>query len=248
MKFNFDNKKLNNPAYGPGCLLKGLAMLKLPVLRRFILLPVLINLILFGIGFVVLQHYFSELMTWLIPEWLDWLRWLLWPLFGLSFILVVYFFFVMFANLIAAPFYSLLAEKALIVLSGDKVENSSVLPLMKTVMPAIMSELGRMGYFITRAIPLLILFLIPGVNIVAPFLWFLFGAWFFSLDYTAYPLESQGILFKEQREIMKKKRLGALGFGSLLSFCLAVPILNLFIPPAAVIGATVYFMDAEKER
>lgn len=247
MKFNFESKKLNNPAYGAACLLKGLGMLRLPMLRPFILIPVLINLVLFTAGFFVLQHYFAELMGWLIPEWLDWLRWLLWPLFGLSFVLVTYFFFVLFANLIAAPFYGLLAEKAAIVLSGEKLESGSIMPAAKTILPAIMSELGRVSYFITRAIPLLILFLIPGVNIVAPFLWFLFGAWFFALDYGSFPLEPQRVLFKEQRQLMKQKRLGALGFGSLLSFCLSVPILNLFIPPAAVIGATAYFIDASKE-
>jgi CysZ protein len=246
MKFNFDNKKLNNPAYGAASLLKGLGMLRLPGLRRFIIFPVLINLVLFAFGFIVLQHYFAELMAWLIPDWLDWLRWLLWPLFGLSFILVTYFFFVMFANLIAAPFYGLLAENAAIILSGNKLESKSALPAMKTVLPAVMSELGRMTYFITRAVPLLVLFMVPGLNIVAPFLWFLFGAWFFALDYSSYPLEPHGVLFKEQRQLMKKKRLGALGFGSLLSFCLAVPVLNLFIPPAAVIGATAYFIDASK--
>lgn len=216
------------------------------MLRRFVIIPVLINLVLFVAGFFVLQHYFSELMAWLIPGWLDWLRWLLWPLFGLSFVLITYFFFVMFANLIAAPFYGLLAEKATIVLNGGKLESGSAMPLMKTVMPAILSELGRMTYFITRAVPLLILFLIPGLNIVAPFLWFLFGAWFFALDYGSYSLEPQGILFKEQREVMKGKKLGALGMGSLISFFLAVPVLNLLIPPAAVVGSVAYFIDASK--
>jgi CysZ protein len=89
-------------------------------------------------------------------------------------------------------------------------------------------------------LPILILFIIPGINLVAPFIWVLFGAWGMGLEFMAYPLEKQGVLFSQQKEIAKKRRIGVLSFGGLVLFGLSIPIFNLIVAPAAVIGATIY--------
>ena len=73
-----------------------------------------------------------------------------------------------------------------------------------------------------------------------------FSAWFLALEYTAYPLENHGVLFTEQRHMMKKMRFGATGFGAVAMLGLAVPVLNIFISPAAVIGATVYLTGGKE--
>ncbi len=74
-------------------------------------------------------------------------------------------------------------------------------------------------------------------------LWALFGAWGMALEYLAYPLENQGVLFSEQKELVKSVRLGALSFGGLAVLGLTIPILNIIVAPAAVIGATLYFNE-----
>jgi len=102
------------------------------------------------------------------------------------------------------------------------------------------SELRRMAYFALRAIPLLLLSIIPGLNVIAPFLWLLFGAWSLSLEYFSYPLEAQGLRFDRQRELAAAHRLEAMGFGGAVMLGLGIPVFNILIPPAAVIGATLY--------
>jgi len=78
------------------------------------------------------------------------------------------------------------------------------------------------------------------VNIIAPLLWGLFGAWGISMEYLAYPLENEGVLFKQQREMQKMIPVGALSFGSIVLLGLTIPIFNIIMPPVAVVSATIY--------
>jgi len=116
-------------------------------------------------------------------------------------------------------------------------------PLVKV----LFAESKRMGYLGTRALPLLVLSIIPGLNVLAPLLWALFGAWGMALEYLAYPLENQGVLFSEQKELVKSVRLGALSFGGLAVLGLTIPLLNIIVAPAAVIGATLYFNEVKRD-
>jgi CysZ protein len=109
------------------------------------------------------------------------------------------------------------------------------------------AEIKRAGYLLRLALPLLILSIIPGINVIAPFLWALFGAWGMALEYMAYPLENAGVLFTEQKQLVKSIRWGALSFGGIAAMGLAIPILNIIVAPAAVIGATVYVNDMSKQ-
>jgi CysZ protein len=69
--------------------------------------------------------------------------------------------------------------------------------------PKSLAQNSNAGYLATRALPLLILSVIPGINVVAPFLWALFRAWGMALEYMAYPLENEGVLFAEQQQLAK---------------------------------------------
>lgn len=223
-------------------LLRGLRLLATPGLRRFIWAPLLLNLVLYGAALFVGIHYFSAFMHWLLPAWLGFMAWVLWPIFALAFVLVMYFTFTLVANLVGAPFYGLLAEKTLArVQAGGAVlpEHSAGIAMVESVA----TEVKRMGYFVSRAIPLLILFAIPGVNLVAPFLWIAFNAWFLALEYLAYPMELRGVGFDRQREMAKGMRASVFSFGGAAMLGLAVPGLNILIPPAAVVGATLYVAE-----
>lgn len=236
-------EKLNNLHFSAACLLRGLRLLAKPGLRHLVGIPLLINLVLYGIALAGGIHYFSVFMDWLVPAWLDFLRWLLWPIFGLSFLLIVYFTFTVLANLIGAPFYGRLAEKTIVLLEGRLAPVSE--GFSKALVSDSLSEAKRLMYFLTRAVPLLILFLIPGVNLIAPLLWLAFSAWFLALEYMAYPLEAHGYRFDEQRRIAKQLPFGVFSFGGLVTLGLTIPVLNVLIPPAAVIGATLYFLEGQ---
>jgi len=236
------DKKGNNPVLAVSFLFKGLKLVVSPGLRKFIIIPMLINVVLYSAALTLSYFYISDLINQFIPGWLHWLSWILWPLFFISFFIVGFFTFTVLANMLAAPFYGKLSAKTLAMVSGQ------ALAVAEQPLPKVISaELKRIGYLGTRALPLLVLSIIPGINVIAPFLWALFGAWGMALEYLAYPLENQGVLFSEQRDLIKSIKLGALSFGGLAVLGLAVPVLNVIIAPAAVIGATLYFNEIKRD-
>jgi CysZ protein len=187
-------------------------------------------------------HYFSAVLDGLIPGWLEWLRWLLWPLFALVLSAIAFFSFTLVANIIASPFYGPLAAKVLSN-SGIAVLREESGGFTAALLSGLAAEGRRMAYFAVRALPLLLLSFIPVINLIAPLLWLVFGAWSLSLEYRAYPLEALGLRFDEQRKLAGSHRLDALSFGGAIMVGLGIPLLNILIAPAAVVGATLYAVD-----
>lgn len=233
---------LGSPLNSAKYALKGLFLLGTPGLRRYVWAPLLINLVLFSLAFWTASYFFAELIEWLIPSWLDWLRWLLWPIFAITLLLVFLFSFTLVANLIACPFYGRLASKTKqIVIGSESAQTEEI--ISAGILPSIASELKRVLYFLSRGLPILVLLIIPGVNIIGSILWLAFSAWFLALEYMAYSLELRGLMFPQQLHLLKKKRWSAITFGGMVMLGLAVPVFNLLVPAAAVIGATVYIAN-----
>ena len=226
---------------GAAYLLEGMHLVRQPGLRRYVLIPLLINLLLFG-GLL----YFAfgwvgglvELLLGYLPGYLDWLGYLLWPLFALVGVLLVFFGFSLLANLIGAPFNDLLAAAVARHLTGQSQAEGDWLTLLRELPSNLLSELRKLLYFLLRAIPLGILFLIPGLNLAAPFLWALFGAWMLALEYLAYPMENRGLRFAQQRHWLRAHRGLSLGFGAATLLATLVPLVNFLVMPVAVAGAT----------
>jgi len=238
------------PFIGASYLLRGYFMLFKPGIRGFVIIPMLINLIIFSLLIWLGINQIDMLLDYVIgslPEWLQWLDWLLWPVFLIAFLLVSFTFCLHLALLIAAPFNGVLSEAV-----EKQLDPASTLPesnwsdVAKGVVPAIISEAGKFGYFISRAIPLTVLFFIPFINIFAPAIWFIFGAWMLALEYSDYPLSNHGVLFKDSKAIVKEKRFVAFGFGSASLFCTLIPLVNFFVMPAAVAGATIMYVEQLK--
>ncbi|MBG7601071.1 MAG: sulfate transporter CysZ [Gammaproteobacteria bacterium] len=239
-------KDTNNPVIGFNYLLRGFGLLNKPGLWPFVVIPLLVNILVFSLMLWIGIDQFEVLMDHYVPRegWLSWFRWLLWPLFAIAFLLILFFGFTLLANLIGAPFNDLLAERVEIHLTGEKPEQR--LTLMKSIAPAIGSELVKITYFLTRGLPLLLLFLIPGVNIIAPFVWGAFAVWMLANEYAEYPMGNNEIYFKQQRQFLKRRRLTSMGFGGGVMLMMMIPIVNFMIMPAAVAGATLWWVERLK--
>jgi CysZ protein len=170
---------------------------------------------------------------------------LVWPVFALLLIAVVFFSFTLVANLIAAPFYGHLAEIVLERL-GIPSYQADTRGIVASLWRGFAAEIRRVAYFALRALPLLLISVIPVINLAAPMLWLLFGAWSLSLEFLSYPLEALGLDFNRQREVAKARRLDSMGFGGAVMLGLGIPFLNILIPPAAVVGATYYAVERRK--
>lgn len=215
-----------------------------PGLRRFVLVPLAVNLIIFSALALVGAHYFETVLNSWLPEssWLAYLRWLFWLLFALTYAVILFFTFTLLANLIAAPFNSLLAARVEEKLTGALPPEDRT-SLLKTVGPTIASELGKLFYLVTRAIPLLLLMLIPGLNVLASIGWLLFGAWFLAVEYGDYPMANHTLNGSDQRKRLRARRFKSLAFGAGVTVMMLIPILQFAAMPAAVAGATRLWVD-----
>jgi CysZ protein len=225
---------------GPGYLLEGFGLLRKPGLRRFVLVPVLVNVLLFG-GLIGLAYGWvegsSQYLVGKLPEWLHWLSYLIIPVFVLVSLVVIFYGFSIIANLIAAPFNGLLAEAVERHLTGQELPGDWR-QVLHDILPSIFSELRKLLYFALRALPLLVLMIVPVVNLAASVLWVLFSAWMMTVQYVDFPMGNHRLFFKEQRARLRKRPLLAWSFGGLVMLATLVPVVNFFVMPAAVAGAT----------
>lgn len=230
---------------GAGYALRGFGLVRRRGVLRYALLPLLINAVLFGGGLWFGADAFQDFMGWLLPEWLDvWLvRALLWVLFAVAAALIVFYAFTLLANLVAAPFNGLLAEQVERHLRGARGPEGIERGITAEVAASIGAEIRKLVYLAAWSLPLLLLFLIPGVNLVAPLLWLAFGAWMMALEYADCPLGNHGVTFREGRGLIARRRGVAFGFGATIMALTAVPGLNLLIMPVAVCGATALYVD-----
>lgn len=240
-------------AKGFGYVLQGFTLMRRPGIRRYVVIPLLINIALFAGGIWYAAAQFERLMEWTtgyLPAWLDWLTWVLWPLFGITMLIVVFYAFTLVANLIASPFNSLLAQKLEAQLRGETAAGSGggTLAIIVEGFKAIGSELRKLGYLAVWMIPLLILFVIPGVNLIAPFVWAAFSAWMLSIEYADYPMGNHGMFFADERALMGRHKPLAMGFGTGLLLMTFVPVLNFLAMPVGVAGATALWVERLSKR
>ncbi len=230
---------------GPRHLLKGLRLIKQPGLRHFAIMPLLINTLLFATLITLGVNQFAAFIDSLLPEWLNWLAWLLWPLFAIGVLVVGFYTFTLIANLIAAPFNTLLAQAVERHLTGNTTQESSqsFVQILKEGSASFASELRKLGFFLVRAIPLLLLFWIPGINLIAPFLWLAFGAWMLALEYLDYPMANHDLKFPEQRSLLRQYRLSGFSFGGTVMLLTMIPVVNFFVMPMAVAAATSIYLE-----
>ena len=237
---------------GPDYLREGLKLVLSPGLRLFVLLPLAINLILFIalICFAVDQFsgWLNSLMSGM-PSWLSFLDFLLWPLFVALLLLMVFFTFTMLANIIAAPFNGFLAEKVEVVVRGtDPFPAFSWAELEAMVPRTLKREVRKLSYFLPRTLGLLILSLIPGLNLIATPLWLLFGVWMMAVQYIDYPADNNKMSWQDMLAWLRAKRWQSLGFGGITYVALLIPFVNLLMMPAAVAGATLFWVREDGAR
>lgn len=236
-----------NIAHGAGYLTRGARMLTHPKLRLFVIVPLLVNILIFGsligVGFGYLSAMMDSLLLG-IPDWLDFIEWILWPLIGITVSLITGYLFTAVALVIASPFNALLAEKTEELVTGHPVDALEGLGAALLALPrSILRELAKLLYYVPMAVFVLVVSFIPGINAVAPVLWLLLGAWMMSIQFVDYPMDNHQLSFADVKEAVRSRRLSTMGFGGLVALCTGIPIVNFFVVPAAVVGATLLWCE-----
>ncbi|ENM5827424.1 sulfate transporter CysZ [Vibrio metoecus] len=228
----------------------GVRLALTPGIRRFVILPLLANVILVG---GAMYYLFSHLDSWItqwmeqLPSFLAWLSYVLWPLLILTILATFSYFFSTLANFIASPFNGLLAEKVEMHLSGESVGEEGIVALIKDVPRILSREWRKLLYVLPKALGLFLLLLIPALGqTLGPLAWFIFTAWMLAVQYCDYPFDNHKVAFHDMRNTLKQNQSKAYGFGALVAFFTSIPIVNLFIVPVAVCGATAMWVEVFK--
>ncbi|NOR50917.1 MAG: cysteine biosynthesis protein CysZ, partial [Desulfuromonadales bacterium] len=140
-----------------------------PRLIQYIVIPFLINTLVFsGVVYLGLDFFGSTVVEY-IPQGDGWywsaLYWLLWVVAVLLTAVLVFFSFTVVGNLLASPFNDLLSERTEEVLSGsDNDEQFSLGRFFRDAWQTILMEAKKMSVFIVVMVLILPLNLLPGVG------------------------------------------------------------------------------------
>lgn len=233
---------------GAGYFLKGFDLINTKGVRRFVLIPLLVNISMFGFAFyhafLQLDIYMTELESWL-PEMFAWLTYLLWPL-SLMLILVIYsFVFSSISNWLAAPFNGLLSEKVEARLTGESLGSGGLLDIVKDVPRTLSREWTKFIYYLPRALGFLLLTLIP---VIGQILWFFFLSWMMAVQYKDYPFDNHKVPFHTMKDTLKQNQGLSYSFGMTTAIFSMIPIVNMIVMPVAICGATALWVDRYREQ
>ncbi|CAH0534159.1 Sulfate transporter CysZ [Vibrio stylophorae] len=213
-----------------------------PKLRAFVLIPLMINVLLFVSAFIWLLNQFN---TWIdallapLPDFFTWLHYILWPLMLMSILVIFAYIFTIVANFIAAPFNGLLSEKAEALLCGESQESMSWSQLVADTPRILWREVQKLVYYLPRIVVILILMVIPVIGqTIGPILSFLFASWMLTIQYGDYPFDNHKVPFMAMRKTLAQKPLHSLSFGAIVMGLSMIPLVNLVIMPVAVCAAT----------
>ena len=234
---------------------QGFKLIRTKGLKRFVFIPLMVNLLLFSTAFYYLYSEIGSSIAWLmdsIPDW-EWLSWLkhglsyiIYPLATIIILLVFALIFGTLANWIAAPFNGLLAEKVEKHLSGQELGDSGFVDIIKDLPRTFGREFSKLLYYLPRALGFLLLFFI--LPVAGQVLWFMFSAWMMAIQYCDYPFDNHKISFNDMRRTLNQTRSNTFSFGIIVSVFSLIPIVNFLVMPVAVCGATAMWVDDLKDR
>ena len=222
-------------------------------MKRFVLIPLVANVIIFIFLTSLLIQYFSVVTTYFSNALSGW-AWIAYFATIIATILsglVIFIIFLIYGysfnlitNVIAAPFYGILAEKIEHNLTGNVTPEEAI---SSQIVRTFKRELVKLWYFISRGflvfVSLFILAFIPILNLIVPFLAIFWGAWVLTLQYVDYPADNNHMSFGELRRKVRDKRYSTLGFGGVILIGSMIPIINIFVVPVAVAGGTLFWTN-----
>ena len=232
---------------GAACVFRGASLVTRPGIRHYAYLPLLINILVFGALVWLSGEAFDALLDRYLSGtesvWWAMLRWLLWALFSVAMVLISFFTFTLAANLIGAPFNQALSAAVAGRLAARPAEvEPSWTAILGAFPSAVRQELAKWLYFARWLIPALLLFVVPGIQVLAPFVWAGLAAWFLALEYLEYPASNHQLDFQGLRKRVRAHRACLWGFGVTVAALALIPGVNLVLMPVAVAGATVLWV------
>ncbi len=237
-------------ARGFGYPLRALKMFRQrPGLLKYMAFPFLINLVVFSLT----VYYGLDLFQWLLqayaPSTEVWygllLYYLAWTVALLLTAVLVFFSFTVVGNLIASPFNELLSERTEKLVCGPlKDERFTLGRFWQEARYALIVEFKKLLFFVLGMLVLFSINLLPGLGsliyaVLAP----AFTLFFLVVEYLSFVLMRKRMSFAQQRRYIFRRPLLLFGFACGVFCLLAIPFVQFFTIPLAVVGVTLLWCD-----
>lgn len=150
-------------------------------------------------------------------------------------------FVVFVGSIVSAPFYDAIAQGVTRKMGGVVVDHA----WWSHVWPSIKHATTKLWWYLLVQAGLIILYIVPGAFGPVAFvtIGYVATAFFLALDFLDFSFDFQGWTFAERRRWCLEHKGLVLGFGSAVFLGLAVPVVNLFVPPIAVAGSVMLFYE-----
>ncbi|RVU48579.1 hypothetical protein EA187_03880 [Lujinxingia sediminis] len=219
----------------------------------WMIIPALINIVLFAITAVALVMNAPDLLGWLWarPE-ATWLQIVWYAVLGvvlLASVVLSYVAVLMVAGVVASPFndqLSVITERELC----GRVANARDGESMATgILRSIAISLLTLTAYLACIFPLLFLHLIPGLgSLLNTVLGTMISAVFLAFEYSDAALDREGYSLKEKITRVRAQLDLAGGFGLGSTLLMLIPVVNLLVMPVAVVGGTMLGIELREER
>lgn len=216
-------------------------------LWKYAAAPFGISVLALSIGYYVLYRFFVSWVGGLVGEGWYWqaLYYVVIVIVACLVLVVFFFLFTLLATVIAAPFNELISEKTEQLVTGNFQDSPfSFLQLLKDSARGIGHFFRILGVYFGILIASLFLLLVPGIG---PMLFaaamVLNTSYMLAYEYLGYPMDRRRFTFKQKRRFLRSRLKWTMGFGLGNAALASVPVLNLVVMPAAVVGGTLLFLD-----
>ncbi|MDY0270836.1 sulfate transporter CysZ [Trichloromonas sp.] len=222
-----------------------------PSLWKYVLIPFLINLVVFSGSVYFGMDFFNDSVVQLIPRGEAWywatLYYFLWILAGVVTTVVVFFSFTVIGNLIASPFNDLLSERTEDLIAGQRNEETfSLVTFGRDAFATLAVEVKKISIFVIMMLALLLLNLLPVIgSLFYSVLAVLLTLFFLVVEYMGFVFSRKRLNFAEQRRYIFARKTTMLGFGVGILALLAIPFLQFACIPVAVVSATRLWCEDE---
>jgi CysZ protein len=231
------------PLYAAGVLARA------PRLWRYVLIPLLVNLLVgvtlyAGLLFAGLSAIDALVAG--LPAWAGVLAALLRALLIVGLLIVTGFVLVRFGVVLGSPWYTQLSAELELLRGGQPLpERGAGLSMaVRDLSRALAFELRKLLLVAMIGALLLLLNLIPVAGqLLATAGWIALGATITCLDFFDYPLERRLLSFRAKLRILQHSLPASAGFGLACLALVSIPFVNLLSIPLCVAAGTLFFCD-----
>lgn len=238
-----------------------------PRLWRYVLVPILVNLVV-AVGLYVgllfpglesVNNLLVDFYAWWniqlenLPQWLSFLSvlaiilgFLLRVLLVTGLLVAIGFLLVQFGVILGAPFYGQLSEQLELARTGKlpPAEPLNLFTLGRDIGRAILHELKKLVLIISVGLPLLILNFIPGLGTaIASIGGIALAATIVCIDFLDAPLERRRFHFRQKLKLIFRSLPASGTFGLACLGLISIPLLNLLSVPLCITSGTLFFCD-----